>query len=192
LNSSRDAARLGFSLALTLLLEKMDFVPAEYVYYTQDGISEKNKGLKGQEEKEYYFARMFAVMVVLRARMIDRSENKKDVIEKSIKIVQETMKKKSYLMEWGCTILKDIINEYKVKVEPIYKEMAVEYSKNCSVDTLMVLLTLQRNFKGWDWKGILNNEWENEIITSAENVEKLSEILKESTKAHPRLHSTWL
>ncbi|RKP15552.1 hypothetical protein ROZALSC1DRAFT_26358, partial [Rozella allomycis CSF55] len=82
LNSSRDAARLGFSLALTLLLEKMDFVPAEYVYYTQDGISEKNKGLKGQEEKEYYFARMFAVMVVLRARMIDRSENKKDVIEK--------------------------------------------------------------------------------------------------------------
>ncbi|RKP16279.1 hypothetical protein ROZALSC1DRAFT_25461 [Rozella allomycis CSF55] len=135
---------------------------------------------------------MFAVMVVLRARMIDRSENKKDVIEKSIKIVQETMKKKSYLMEWGCTILKDIINEYKVKVEPIDKEMAAEYSKNCSVDTLMVLLTLQRNFKGWDWKGILKNEWENEIITSVENVEKLSEILKESTKAHPRLHSTWL
>jgi DNA polymerase phi len=100
LASHRDSARLGFSVTLCELLSHISTISTYHVTTLILFYSIPNGKMKGQEERDMFFARLFGLYALVRSEMLSRDEVSAEADAKRvISILWSMANRKSWLTE---------------------------------------------------------------------------------------------
>ncbi|KOM53920.1 hypothetical protein LR48_Vigan09g257900 [Vigna angularis] len=202
-SSSRECARQGFALGLTVLTGTVHNIKVESFLKLVVNLLEVTSSMKGQEAKDCLLGRLFAYGALARSgRLIMEWNIDKNTpyIREFITVLISLANKKRYLQEPVVLIILDMVE--KLPVEALVNhvleapglhewfEAAIEVG---NPDTLFLALKL-REKRGMDsslFGKLLPNPFSSSQLFSADHLSSLSNCLKESTFCQPRLHSVW-
>ncbi|CAE6439768.1 unnamed protein product, partial [Rhizoctonia solani] len=209
LASPRESSRLGFSVALTELLTRLNTVDAAGIISSILEASVTSNSMKGQEIRDTLFARLFGLTAVIQSGLLFRtsrlttslsSPNQLGSPASSLAAYQTTITellilgdKKSWLREssWWSIILalKHLCSTQGVE----WKDEAVEWTfetiyrgdraKEWTPEKLGLTLTLQDLAPEQPWKDILAPTFRNPVLVSSPNLPTIARILKETDDA---------
>ncbi|KAF9566303.1 hypothetical protein CPC08DRAFT_114924 [Agrocybe pediades] len=200
LASSRESSRLGFAVALTELLSRIDTVTCAQILSIIVESTKNQGSTTGQEERDILFAQLFGILSVVQSGLAVRtkplptsassstSASSAESYEEIITRLVELGEKKSWLREsawFALSLAVDTLHES----DATWKDTAVErclqilYVDNTiwSTEKVAMALKLQDLYPRRDWKALLSPTFKNGDILSSGNLSTLSRILKEST-----------
>ncbi|KAI6103557.1 DNA polymerase phi-domain-containing protein [Pisolithus sp. B1] len=201
LASPRESSRLGFSVALTELLSRINTVTCTQVVSLISDSSKKQGSMTGQEERDILFARLFGLTAVIRSGLLVRqtplpSSGSSNTQVSSIESYEEVLKKlieigeaKSWLREsawWTVGLAIDAVQDSSVSWKAKALGTTVEYlfSKDkesfWSPEKVAMTLKLQPLWPNHDWDSTLAPVFKGPNILSAGNLAPLGRVLKES------------
>ncbi|KAJ8597910.1 hypothetical protein M405DRAFT_2131 [Rhizopogon salebrosus TDB-379] len=200
LASPRESSRLGFSVALTELLSRLDTITcAQIISIIIDG-SKTQGSMTGQEERDVLFARLFGLCAVIHSGLLVRqtplstspsSATNPSSLESYKELVDHLLtlgEKKSWLREsawWtlGHAIDAVIKSSVSWKEEALALTLEVVYGRNKNLwtpETVSITLKLQPATPEHDWKKTLAPIFKDADILAPTNFSTLGRILKET------------
>ncbi|KAG0705011.1 DNA polymerase phi-domain-containing protein [Suillus ampliporus] len=200
LASPRESSRLGFSVALTELLSRLDTVTsAQVISIIVDG-SKIQGSMTGQEERDVLFARLFGLATVIHSGLLVRqtplstspsSATNPSSLESYKELVDHLLtlgEKKSWLREsawWAIGQAIDAVIKSSVswKEEALASTLEVVYQREKDLwtpETVATTLKLQPVTPKHDWKSTLAPTFKNADILAPANFSSLGRILKET------------
>ncbi|KAG1782776.1 DNA polymerase phi-domain-containing protein [Suillus placidus] len=200
LASPRESSRLGFSVALTELLSRLDTVTsAQVISIIVDG-SKIQGSMTGQEERDVLFARLFGLATVIHSGLLVRqtplltspsSATNSSSLESYKELVNHLLvlaEKKSWLREcawWtiGQAIDAVIKSSVSWKEEALASMLEVVYEREKDIwtpETVAITLKLQPAMPEHDWKSTLAPTFKDSAILASANFSSLGRILKET------------
>ncbi|KAF9364473.1 DNA-directed DNA polymerase [Mortierella sp. NVP85] len=203
LPSDREAARQGFSLALTELLIGLNFLTAKIVLELLLRFTEIKNFMKGKEERNHMFGRIFGFMSIIQSGLLTRPRTTEEDIKLIVDDLVEYSQEKSYLSECChqvlVTMLPQIVNHPK-SIKYIADKIFTEGVN--TPDQLSVALTLRDHLdvinkqlpaeEQINWTKSLGKSWKNPIILHPSNLKFLGLLLKEaSTEEGSQASSSW-
>ncbi|KAJ8325707.1 DNA-directed DNA polymerase [Batrachochytrium dendrobatidis] len=196
LSSSRDAARQGFSVALTELLSSLPMLEVSTVLKMLHDCTQENGNRTGQEEKELHLGRMFGYMAMCKSGMLSR---KSTTLENVLEIVTGLLKcatKKSYFSQAAYQVLIAILKEIQqTDLSKSVSEAMIRLVLNNGVTNaqgLWFAIEAQHCAPSFDkWDEIMVGWKSKKIILHRKNKDLIVDILKNTTDSGPRVHSVW-
>ncbi|EKM83025.1 hypothetical protein AGABI1DRAFT_118424 [Agaricus bisporus var. burnettii JB137-S8] len=199
LASPRESSRLGFAVALTELLSRIDTVTCAQVVKLVMDNSKTQGSMTGQEERDVLFARLFGLMSVIQSGLVVRtgslnvsasSSSQISTLSSYTDVLAELViigEKKSWLREsaWFAVLLGvDVLHEANVEwkeeaVDATIRQIFVEY-KIWSPEKIALALKMQSLFPEENWSAHFAPTFKNGDILSSTNLPMLARILKES------------
>ncbi|KAI6150287.1 DNA polymerase phi-domain-containing protein [Pisolithus tinctorius] len=201
LASPRESSRLGFSVALTELLLRINTVTCTQVVSLISDSTKKQGSMSGQEERDILFARLFGLTAVIRSGLLVRqtplpSSGSSNTQVSSVEGYEEVLKKlievgetKSWLREsawWTVGLAIDAVQESSVPWKVKALDTTVEYlfSKEkesfWSPEKVAMTLKLQPLLPNHAWESTLAPVFKGSNILAVANLASLGRILKES------------
>ncbi|KAG9099782.1 hypothetical protein FRC06_004852 [Ceratobasidium sp. 370] len=206
LASPRESSRLGFSVALTELLTRLNTVDAAGMISSILEASVTSGSMKGQEVRDTLFARLFGLTAVIQSGLLFRSSHLPTSLASSNELgppasslsayqtaVTELVNlgdKKSWLREsafWAVILAIKLL--YSASPEVEWKKEAVEWTLETmyagdriaewTPDKLALTLCLQELDPSQPWKDLLAPTFRNPYILSSSNLPVIARILKE-------------
>ncbi|KAG8715114.1 DNA-directed DNA polymerase [Ceratobasidium sp. 394] len=206
LASPRESSRLGFSVALTELLTRLNTIDAAGIISSILEASVTSGSMKGQEIRDTLFARLFGLTAVIQSGLLFRSSrlptslaspNELGPPASSLSAYQTTVTelvnlgdKKAWLREsafWAIVLAVKLL--YSTSPEVAWKEEAVEWTLETmytgdratewTPDKLVLTLCLQELDPSRPWKDLLAPVFRNPSVLSSSNLPVISRILKE-------------
>ncbi|KAI0781313.1 DNA polymerase phi-domain-containing protein [Trametes elegans] len=220
LASPRESSRLGFAVALTELLSRIDTVTCAQIVQIILDSSNTQGSMTGQEERDMYFARLFGLTAVIQSGLLLRDstlpssstaasdlDSFKDVLTQLLTLGE----KKSWLREsvwWSIGLAVDALaaSEVSWQDEAMDAIVSAVYSetKAWTPEKVALTLKLQAAQPSRDWKKLLAPTFKNPDLLSTGNLTTLARILKESDADEdqetdipksgswkPQLHFVW-
>ncbi|KAJ3013072.1 UNVERIFIED_CONTAM: DNA-directed DNA polymerase [Siphonaria sp. JEL0065] len=198
LSSSRDGARLGFTLALANLLSLLKDFPNFTVGLVLDLVESLNplsSNTKGQEERELYFARIFGLHGVVESGLIEAAQTSTQDVLRLAQVLVSAAAAKSFLALVGYNVLVEIV-KIGVEGDKEWVNGFVEAVIGGGMGTEGVWFVVatqeaMKNKKGYtfDWISILKGTWEKpSSLLHVIHKSRLANILKETTFTSPKLH----
>ncbi|KAF9582128.1 DNA-directed DNA polymerase [Lunasporangiospora selenospora] len=206
LPSDREAARQGFSLALTELLIGLDFLTVNIVLELLLRFTEITSSLKGKEERNQMFGRIFGFMSIVQSNMLSRPTTTDEDIKQIVDDLAQYSQDKSYLAECCHQVLVGMIPQIVNRPQSIKYIVHKLFSESGGVytpDQLNVAITLKDQLdavnkqlsKGdqINWMSVLGKPWKNAAILHPSNLKFLGLLLKESssTDEGTQASATW-
>ncbi|KAF9923978.1 DNA-directed DNA polymerase [Linnemannia zychae] len=203
LPSDREAARQGFSLALTELLIGLNFLTAKIVLELLLRFTEIKNFMKGKEERSHMFGRIFGYMSIVQSGMLTRPRTTPEDIKTIVDDLIEYSQDKSYLSECChqvlVTMLPQILNHPKsVKyiVDSLFADgvntpdqLSVAFALREHLDTVNKQLPKDEQI---NWTTTLGKSWKNPVLLHSSNLKNLGLLLKEtSTEEGTQASSSW-
>ncbi|KAI8606640.1 DNA polymerase phi-domain-containing protein [Dissophora ornata] len=203
LPSDREAARQGFSLALTELLIGLNFLTVQIVLELLFRFTEIKNFMKGKEERNHMFGRIFGYMSIIQSGMLTRPSTTEEDIKLIVNDLVEYSQEKSYLSECChqvlVTMLPQILNHPK-SIKYIADAIFAEGVN--TPDQLSVAMVLKENLDQVNkqlpkdeqiiWTKTLGKSWKNPVILHPSNLKFLGLLLKESsTEEGTQASSSW-
>ncbi|XP_065891483.1 uncharacterized protein [Dysidea avara] len=196
LSSNRDGARQGFTVCLTEVLSLFDCVSVNEVLQLVDKHLMITGSARAQEERGAYFGQVCALLTIVRSGRIHGVSL--DTICALLKRLHILANKKLYLREVGMVGTVQLIREvgsrlsFDENILPLYKQLIEGGWEKCTPDALYLLLTLLEIYsKNETLKKLVKSKWNHKWLLHPDNFEYLATVLKESTFAHPSVHSVW-
>ncbi|KAN0026811.1 hypothetical protein ACTFIV_007802 [Dictyostelium citrinum] len=210
LASTRDSARIGFSMALSEVLHSFKDVIElpwffDFLAYHMD-LSGKNL-----TEKESHFGRLFGMMSIIRSSRLEGLPIVQTQPSKSINydfnrppsdnmiecIVEQLLyisKKRSIYSELSFEILSSLFEQLSDsnfdKLWPFIKPIIPQSHDEYTPDLLSLLLLISKKFKKFNLiKQTVG--WKHPSILNLSNLSLLKNVFSESCKSHPRIHKVW-
>lgn len=199
LNTSRQSARYGFSMALTEIIQELitkddyDLTVSSYLQKVLD-IIEVAKG-KGKDERSSLFGRLFGFQTIINSQLLIEKYASKSDIFKLIDCFFELSVAKTWLRETSVFSLVQFIGNLQTNpnIDEIYDYILSQTKKfNLSLTSegIAIYLVIPK---------IAENDWKNNYPLSKGNIPVLSKVLKESYEDSelkkgswsPRLHFVW-
>ncbi|KAF7295052.1 hypothetical protein MIND_01043400 [Mycena indigotica] len=201
LASPRESSRLGFAVALTELLSRLDTVTSSQIL-TQLAESTKPQGsMTGQEERDLLFARLFGITSIIQSGLLVRTtplrfSPSSDTSASSLSSFQEAIStllglgdKKSWLREsawWTIGLAIDSLNVAKVSWKDEAFDFLVDalFGENNTVwspEKIAMTLKLQAILPRREWQKLLCPPFKNVDLLSSSNLLTIAKILKESS-----------
>ncbi|KAI5982996.1 DNA polymerase phi-domain-containing protein [Pisolithus marmoratus] len=201
LASPRESSRLGFSVALTELLSKINTVTCTQIVSLISDSTKKQGSMSGQEERDIHFARLFGLTAVIRSGLLVRqtplpSSGSSNTQVSSVESYEEVLKKlieigeaKSWLREsawWTIGLAIDAVQASSVpwKVKALDTTVDYLFSKEkesfWSPEKVAMTLKLQPLLPNHDWDSTLAPVFKGPNILSVGNLASLGRVLKES------------
>ncbi|KAI0648248.1 DNA polymerase phi-domain-containing protein [Trametes meyenii] len=196
LASPRESSRLGFAVALTELLSRIDTVTCSQVVQLILDSSKTQGSMTGQEERDVLFARLFGLTAVIQSGLLLRDSPlpSSSTVASDLEAYSETLtqllalgEKKSWLREsawWSISLAVDALTTSGVswKDEAVDATIAAVYSesKTWTPEKVALTLKLQATYPSRDWKKQLTPTFKNPDLLSTGNLATLARILKES------------
>ncbi|KAF8652685.1 hypothetical protein AX16_004190 [Volvariella volvacea WC 439] len=199
LASPRESSRLGFAVALTELLSRIDTVTcSQIVTLIMDGTKTQGS-MTGQEERDILFARLFGLTAVVQSGLLVRkgtlttSASTSSEVS-SLEILKEVIgqlvglgEKKSWLREsawWSISLTVDVLKGSEVAwkgeaVDAMLQSLFADH-KAWSPEKVALALKLQTLYPDKGWKDLLTPALKSSIVLSNPNLQALAKILKES------------
>ncbi|KAK1232279.1 DNA-directed DNA polymerase [Marasmius sp. AFHP31] len=199
LASSRESSRLGFSVALTELLSRLDTVTCAQISSLLLETTKAQGSSTGQEERDVMFARLFGFASIIQSGLLVRQtplatspssatqasslSSYGDVLDQLISLGE----KKSWLREsvwWTIGLAIDALDGSKVEWKEDARQATVEKlfseSKVWSPEKLALLLKIQK--LGWnvEWRPLLSPTFKDTDVLSNSNLQTLALIMKEA------------
>lgn len=191
--SSRDGARHGFCLALTELLCTHDAVTPTRVLELMKAAMKTSSSMKGNEEREIFFGRVFGCMALIRSGRLtaDEAEARKMVAE----LLAGAATAKSFLREICVELIGQLVTDtawvvFETDILPLLLPII---SEPMTAETVQLVCRLHRVYPGkLPSKGSGGSSlWNKKSLLHAQNLLLMVEPLKDSTQSHPRVHSAW-
>ncbi|CAA0807383.1 DNA polymerase V family [Striga hermonthica] len=201
-SSSRERARQGFALGLTILVGTVPSIKLDSLLKLIDTLLEVTSSMKGQEAKDCLLGRLFAYGALARSGKLTEewiSDNNTPLVKEFTSCVIALAAKKRYLQESGVAVILEMVG--KLPIEAIFShvlevpgiqqwfEGATEPG---NPDALLLALKLQEKI-GADYNcgKLLPSPYSKSAFFSADHLTIIANCLKESTFCQPRLHSVW-
>ena len=203
LASSRQGARQGFATALCELLKTViPFLPPFLAISLVRQFSELSGNMKGFEERDMIFGRVFGYTAIVRAGSMQGQLVAANDFKIMIADLTLFAKKKPYVRECSFNLVHMLLKQLptpELKQE-IWRHMAstelgVLRTANeiCELmpETLGLLCEMQNCGADIDMSTVCNLPNAMKVY-SPRNYEKIAEIMRDSTEfVHPRIHSSW-
>ncbi|KAJ3275621.1 hypothetical protein HDV01_007624 [Terramyces sp. JEL0728] len=183
LSSSRDGARQGFAVALTELLRLLK-LPTVFILELLFDISEKNGTKTGQEEREFYFARLFGYQAIAQAGILGLESTTEADVQTITGSIVKISKTKDYLRDVCAQIMITVLEN--CQSNPLKKEFSqiilTLYLKDGIVDADDLWFAVEAGrIEGIPPFGNLLSEWKKGDVLYPKNKHKVLEILTTST-----------
>ncbi|KAF7322861.1 hypothetical protein HMN09_00065500 [Mycena chlorophos] len=200
LASPRESSRLGFAVALTELLSRLDTVTSAQIL-AQLAESTKSQGsMTGQEERDIMFARLFGITSIIQSGLLvrtaplrfsassDTSPSSLASFQEAISILLALGDKKSWLREsawWTIGLAIDTLNSADVPWRAdafgfLVERVFGENNSFWSPEKIAITLKLQAILPQHDWHQLLCPPFKNPDLLSSANLLTVAKILKES------------
>ncbi|KAI9056874.1 hypothetical protein FKP32DRAFT_1598752 [Trametes sanguinea] len=196
LASPRESSRLGFAVALTELLSRIDTVTCSQIVKIVLESSKTQGSMTGQEERDMLFARLFGLTAVIQSGLLlrDTTLPSSSTVASDLDSFKEVLaqlvalgEKKSWLREsvwWSIVLAVDALAASNVswKEEAVDATISAVYSevKVWTPEKVALTLKLQAAYPSRDWKKLLAPTFKNPDLLSTGNLATLARILKES------------
>ncbi|KAJ2851235.1 DNA-directed DNA polymerase [Coemansia brasiliensis] len=202
LASPRDGARQGYSVALAELLSRIECISVKLVLDLLWKSTEATNSMKGQEQRDMRFGRIFGLMALVQSGIITRQGTTTVEIRKIVMELVAIGAKKSYLREIAFVTLTSMVpmlKQFSARDELIgmFVEVGLDKGAIETPDELLLAMRLRRQYPGYDWHSALP-QWQGRHMLSARNGTKVAKILCEQTENpsvtgtwHPQLHRVW-
>ncbi|EJF62593.1 hypothetical protein DICSQDRAFT_135562 [Dichomitus squalens LYAD-421 SS1] len=220
LASPRESSRLGFAVALTELLSRIDTVTCSQILQLVLDSSKTQGSMTGQEERDVLFARLFGLTSVIRSGLLlrDTTLPSSSTVASDLASFKEVLvqllalgEKKSWLREsawWSIGLAVDALSASEVswRNDAVDATIAAIYSEHkiWTPEKLALTLKLQSYHPSRDWKRVLSPTFKNPDLLSTGNLAAVARILKESDADEdkesdlpksgswkPQLHFVW-
>ncbi|KAJ1647426.1 DNA-directed DNA polymerase [Coemansia asiatica] len=195
LASPRDGARQGFSIALSELLARIPCISVKLVLSLLWRHTEATNSMKGQEQRDMRFGRIFGLMALVQSGIVARKGTTSVEIRKIVMELASTGAKKSYLREIAYVTLASIVPElskFDFRDEAIAMFVTVALDKGVieTPDELFLAMCLRKTYTDYNWHSALPH-WHGKHMLSFKNANKLVPILSEISTDDPSLFSSW-
>ncbi|KAJ7273570.1 DNA polymerase phi-domain-containing protein [Mycena haematopus] len=199
LASPRESSRLGFAVALTELLSRLDTVTCSQILALVVDATKSQGSMTGQEERDVIFARLFGLTAIIQSGLIVRTKPlpfsaSSQTSASSLASFQDAISnlvllgdKKSWLREsawWSLGLAIDALNASDVPWRDSALDATVEcvFSENgaWSPEKVAVTLKLQNIQPDRDWRKFLCPAFKSPDLLANANLQTLGRILKET------------
>ncbi|KAH9926111.1 DNA polymerase phi-domain-containing protein [Fomitopsis serialis] len=197
LASPRESSRLGFAVALTELLSRIDTVTCSQIVALLLDSSQTQGLATGQEERDMLFARLFGLISVIQSGLLFRDtalpsssslvsslDNYKQVLTQLVELGE----KKSWLREsawWAIGLAIDALQESDAswKDDALESTISIVFAekKSWTPEKIAITLKLQSHLPSRDWEKVLSPTFKNPELLSTGNLGTVARILKESS-----------
>ncbi|OCH90301.1 hypothetical protein OBBRIDRAFT_887807 [Obba rivulosa] len=200
LASPRESSRLGFAVALTELLSRIDTVTCSQIVALIIDFSKTHGSMTGQEERDVFFARLFGLTSVIQSGLLLRetplpTSASSSTLASSLASYKDVLahllalgEKKSWLREsawFSLNLAIDALGRSQIawRAEAIDATIQAVYveSKGWTPEKIAVTLKLQELAPEQDWRKLLAPTFKHPELLSTGNLATLAKILKEST-----------
>ncbi|EMD34453.1 hypothetical protein CERSUDRAFT_55542 [Gelatoporia subvermispora B] len=202
LASPRESSRLGFAVALTELLSRIDTVTCSQIVTLIIDSSKTQGSVSGQEERDVLFARLFGLTSVIQSGLLLRdtplpTSASSSTIASSLSSYKEVLEhllalgeKKSWLREsawFSLNLAVDALGKSQIawKDEALEATIQAVYTENkgWTPEKIALTLKLQELAPEQDWRKLLAPTFKQPELLSTGNLATLAKIIKE-TAAH--------
>lgn len=202
-SSSRECARQGFALGLTILLNKIPSIKVQSFLKLIVDLLEVSSSMKGQEAKDCLLGRLFAYGALVRSgRLVEEwiSDKNTPYIKEFTSLIISLAAKKRYLQEPAVSVILDLVE--KLPTEALLSHVLEAPGMNDwfegatevgNPDALLLALKI-REKNSLDSKifdKLLPNSFSPSKLFATSHLSSLVNCLKESTFCQPRIHSVW-
>ncbi|KAH7107409.1 DNA polymerase phi-domain-containing protein [Auriculariales sp. MPI-PUGE-AT-0066] len=189
LASPRESSRLGFSVALTELLSRIETVTASQMIMLISDASQTTGSMKGHEERDMLFARLFGLTALAQSRLlVHQTLSSEEEVQLVVKLLDELGGKKSWLREgaaWATARVLEALCASKASwTEKAAKHIVskmLENERDWTPDKVALILLAQKWFPDLKWKKLLAPTFKDANILAATNLAILARILKEGS-----------
>ncbi|EPS64236.1 hypothetical protein M569_10545, partial [Genlisea aurea] len=201
-SSSREFARQGFSLGLSILISKVSSIKLESLLKLIVNLLEVSSSMKGQEAKDCLLGRLFAYGAIARSGKLNEewiSHQSTPLIREFTSCVIALAAKKRYLQEPAVEVLLEVIGKLPVEAlvdhvveAPGLQKWFAEATETGNPDALLLALKLQERVSIDGKCGqLLPSLYSKDNFFAADHLSNIAICLKESTFCQPRVHSIW-
>lgn len=202
-SSSRECARQGFALGLSIVLAKIPTIKVESLLKLIVNILEVSASMKGQEAKDCLLGRLFAYGSLARSGRLTAEwyiDTDTSSIKDFVSHVMYLAGKKRYLREPATSILLDVVEKLPLEAVsnhvlevPAVKECFQKAANIGDPDALFLALKLQERIPvdGEIFGKLLLCPFTPDKFFARDHLLYLAPCFKESTFCHPRVHSLW-
>ncbi|KAI4299194.1 hypothetical protein L6164_032675 [Bauhinia variegata] len=202
-SSSRECARQGFALGLTVLVGTIPSIRIESFFKLVVDLLEVSSSMKGQEAKDCLLGRLFAYGALGRSgRLAEEWNLDKNIpyIREFISLIISLAAKKRYLQEPAVSIILDLVEQlpvgallnHVIEAPGITEwfEAAIEVG---NPDALLLALKAREKISTDSsvFGKLLPIPFSSRELFTAGHLSSLTNCLKESTFCQPRIHSVW-
>ncbi|KAI3841024.1 hypothetical protein MKX03_018255 [Papaver bracteatum] len=202
-SSSRECARQGFALGLTVVLKTIPDVKLDALMKLITDILEINSSMKGQEAKDCLLGRLFAYGAVARSGRVAEawiSNNDTPYVKEFTSLVIALASKKRYLREPAVSLILDLAEKLPVVALSSHVVEApgmMKWFKDAmevgNPEALLLALKLREKISSDNdiFGGLLPQPFGPNKMFTTDHLNSLVSCFKESTFCHPRVHTLW-
>ncbi|EFA77551.1 DNA polymerase V family protein [Heterostelium album PN500] len=211
LASSRDITKMGFSLALSELLNSLPVISISwFIRYLTTAMD--TTGASGFSEREALFGRMFGLMAVIKSGRIDKELIRRaptkssiynanqpidtdNIIESILEQLIYISKKRAVYTELAYEVITALTEQIQTdqnfdKLLPFIKQLIPENIDDYTPDLILLILSLSNNYKKFKLLKHTNG-WSHSSLFNQSNLQFLKIIYAKSVSTHPRVHKVW-
>lgn len=201
-SSSRECARPGFALALTLLVSRVSLIKVEsFLKLVADSL-EVSSSMKGQEARDCLLGCLFAYGALARSGRLTKewnSDKNTTCIKEFISLLISLAAKKRYLQEPSVAVILELMEQLPMEalLNHVVEVSALQEWFNSATeagnpDALLLALHLRENIStDVNFGKLLPCPFTLSKLFNPEHLASLVDCLKESTFCQPRVHSVW-
>ncbi|XP_074286005.1 uncharacterized protein LOC141611379 [Silene latifolia] len=202
-SSSRECARQGFALGLTILLGTNMTVRLDSVIKLVDDLLEVTSSMKGQEARDVLLGRLFAYGAVVRSRRLKEQwdcNSNTPLIKEVTRLLISLASKKRYLQEPAVAVLWDLIEMLPKEAVlkhildiPGVREWFNGATDSGNPDALLLALRVREKIATDSeiFGPLLPRPFSSSRFFTVEHLNSIAKCLKESTFCQPRVHGIW-
>lgn len=202
-SSSRECARQGFALGLTMLGGKIPSIRVEPLLKLVVDLLEVSSSMKGQEARDCLLGRLFAYGAVARSgRLIEEWNHDKTTpyIKEFTSLLISLASKKRYLQEPAISIILELVEKLpnECLVNQVLEALGLdEWFKVATEvgnpDALLLALKIREKISVDNviFAKLLPHPFSPSKFFATDHLSSLVNCLKESTFCQPRVHSVW-
>ncbi|XP_022876353.1 DNA polymerase V-like [Olea europaea var. sylvestris] len=202
-SSSREYARQGFALGLSVLVGTVSSIKVEYLLKLIVNLLEVSSSMKGQEARDCLLGRLFAYGALARSGRLTEewiADRNTPYIKEFTSCLISLSAKKRYLQEPAVSVILEMVEKLPIEAlsnhvleAPGVQEWFEGATEVGNPDALLLAFKIQEKI-GADAKSfskLLPSPYNQSRVFSADRLSAISNCLKESTFSLPRLHSVW-
>ncbi|GFY89461.1 DNA polymerase V family [Actinidia rufa] len=202
-SSSRECARQGFALGLTVLVGAIPCIKIDALLKLTVDLLEVSSSMKGQEVRDCLLGRLFAYGAIARSGRLTEEwvyDQKSPSIKEFTGSLISLAAKKRYLQEPAVSVILDLIEKLPVEIllnhvleTPGLQEWFKGANEIGNVDALHLALKMREKISvnSKVFGKLLPDPYSPSGLFSADHLSSLANCLKDSTFCQPRVHSVW-